>query len=485
MTQRINNNFQQENLVVDWISFKFQDLESEIQTEIVNHLFKIGFNSYQESGKLVNPIKESIRFSSQNKFQVIFIKEGPYWSGIKVNFSGLNASAFYTLIQKNLVDWKVFSSGVLCRFDLYFCHPIEPSGKYFFDNCQRELKEKNKKFSFEKNSKGPILKIGSRRSNNYCRLYESSNSLKFELEVKGKFIQDCHLLLVSNSLEEFEQKLSSHFLNYFAQLLPLWDSSMDWLVKKLRLIKNQSIMKCFLNTDYMNSNQLLVISDQEKLVAFLQLLIFSQKLDFEMEYLGSIAYRQVIFQVKDFLTFRNPTIKYSTSYYQLRKLLDFLSELQKNFLLTSFNDKEFQSLVAVPQVKLSKCNRTKCWIAKVWLVEELFSYKYPFQLPDFFQKKMGKDELAVKVRFMQVFTSRSVKKIFLVQNFFESYPAIVSNQQKAKMKRYFLESVTSYKEHGLIKSNYKVISNGVEFETEQLTITNISEGFILYENLLF
>jgi len=42
--------FDSENLVVDWISFKFQDLEDSTKTKIANYLFKIGFNSYQESG---------------------------------------------------------------------------------------------------------------------------------------------------------------------------------------------------------------------------------------------------------------------------------------------------------------------------------------------------------------------------------------------------------------------------------------------------
>lgn len=49
--------FESENLVVDWISFKFQYLEDSTKTKIANYLFKIGFNSYHESGKLAKPIK--------------------------------------------------------------------------------------------------------------------------------------------------------------------------------------------------------------------------------------------------------------------------------------------------------------------------------------------------------------------------------------------------------------------------------------------
>jgi len=145
--------------------------------------------------------------------------------GTTLQFSGSNATRFYSLVQKKLVNWKIFSSATLGRFDLYYSRNNKStdkiSGKDFLENCQRELKQTNKNFSLEKNRKGWILKIGSRRSNNYFRIYETQNSLKFEHEMKGKFLQKYHLFLVSNPLDEFEQKLSSHFLVYFGKLLPL------------------------------------------------------------------------------------------------------------------------------------------------------------------------------------------------------------------------------------------------------------------------
>jgi len=56
--------FESENLVVDWISFKFQYLDNPTMMQIANYFIKIGFNSYQKSGKLATPIKESILVSS-------------------------------------------------------------------------------------------------------------------------------------------------------------------------------------------------------------------------------------------------------------------------------------------------------------------------------------------------------------------------------------------------------------------------------------
>ena len=65
--------FKNTNITVDWIGFKFQNLDNFAQTKLAEYLFKIGFNSYQESGKLAKPVKESIFVSSKNKFQVLFV----------------------------------------------------------------------------------------------------------------------------------------------------------------------------------------------------------------------------------------------------------------------------------------------------------------------------------------------------------------------------------------------------------------------------
>jgi hypothetical protein len=73
--------YESENLVVDWISFKFQNLESFNQENIAQYLFDIGLNSYQESGKLAKPVKEPIHVNHTNKFEVIFVKEGPLLVG--------------------------------------------------------------------------------------------------------------------------------------------------------------------------------------------------------------------------------------------------------------------------------------------------------------------------------------------------------------------------------------------------------------------
>lgn len=183
------------------------------------------------------------------------------------------------------------------------------------ENCQRELKQTNKNVSLEKNRKGWILRMESRRSNNYSRIYETKNSLKFEHKMKGKLLQNYQILLVENHLDEFEQKLSSHFLVYFGKLLPLQFSYLDWLVIKLRPIRKQSILKYRLNSDYIKSEIYLNI---KIFVMFLPFLTYVRHLGFETGYLGGISYRKVRFKSGDFLKFQDPTVK-TKNHYQLAK----------------------------------------------------------------------------------------------------------------------------------------------------------------------
>jgi hypothetical protein len=146
--------FQSQNIVVDYITFKFQDLDNLHQTKIANYLFQLGFNSYKESGKLAEPIKEPIFVHSTNQFQVCFVGENSYWRGTLLHFFGINATRFYFFAKEEIIDCTIFSSSVLSRFDLYF----EPnyktadkaSAREFLQNCQKNIKHSNnyKHFSY-------------------------------------------------------------------------------------------------------------------------------------------------------------------------------------------------------------------------------------------------------------------------------------------------------------------------------------------------
>jgi hypothetical protein len=457
MTNQNNFSFEFENLMVDWISFKFQNFDEKKENEITYYLFKLGFNSYQQSGKLASPMKKSIQINPSNEFEVLLVKEGPYWKGTTVNFSGTNAPIFYKFIQETRIDWEIFSFGVLSRFNLSYQREIKKSEKAslttFFENCQKKICPPTKTSCLERNKRGWVLKIGNRRSNKYYRIYETENYLKFKYEMKGKLIENYHKLLISNELDELEKKLSSDFWVSFGKLLPLESSYLDWLVRRLRPIRKQASFSLAFNSDYLTSE---TIADPETFILLLQFLIYAKTLDFEMEYLGGIRYRKVSFRLRDFVQFQNPTIQPITKY-QLRKTKNLLDQLQKGCFITSFTDKWSQSLVVIPQVKFELCPREKYWIGKVFLVENLFFYEYPFLILDLFRENLGKVEFKVRVQFLQVFSSVSLEKTFLIEKFFQSYGSALLNQNKTKIKKEFIQMVGFFRKLKLIEETYEVI----------------------------
>ena len=62
-----------------------------------------------------------------------------------------------------------------------------------------------------------------------------------------------------------------------------------------------------------------------------------------------------------------------------------------------------------------------------------------------------------------------------MEEFLEAYKGKISNQRVANLKREFIRVIE-------ILSN-KIISSGQPIVTNELTIQNISEGFIVYEKI--
>ena len=400
-------------------------------------------------------------------------------------------------MKAKIIDWTIFSSGLLSRFDLSYIRDNKRDDKIsieeFLYQCLgnlEKLEEKSKpnrgpNISFDRNSKGRILRVGHRGSNLSYRIYNGETFLKFEHEMKQTFIKKYHPLLASNRLEEFEQQLSLHFFSYSAKKLPLHYTYMDWLVIKIRSIRKQQIPESGLNSHYLDPNTFQSFTDRKNFLSLLQFLMYAQQLDFTRDYLGSTPYRQVVFRLQDFLKYQNSIVNVkSTNYPQLKKVKDFFQELQKNLLIQSFTDFKYRSLVTIPQVELEKSKQNQnCWIAKVWIAEELFDYVHPFLLPSFFKQKTTKDQFEVQFKIIQVFSSINIEKTFLVKEFLDSYSAVLFNQRRTKIKKLFLQFVGLLKEHDLIESNSKIISDGLLVDVDELTTTNIEQDFVLYEKL--
>ena len=175
-----------------------------------------------------------------------------------------------------------------------------------------------------------------------------------------------------------------------------------------------------------------------------------------------------------------PTIYGSTGCFSDTR---FLKVSRSYGLLSAKRTAKFFRGTSIPEVRLWKSKKHNCWIARVWLADELFDYKYPFLLPDFLKQKNTKYDFEVRFEIMKVFSSVNIEKEFFIHEFFDSYPSVLSNQQRTKMKRSFIELVGVLKQHNLIDSNYKISFNGFLLDIDELTTNNISEGFVVYEKL--
>ena len=476
--------FQSQKLVVDYITFKFNNLDSQAQMRLGTYLLDLGFNIYQESGQLVKPMEKPMLVKNKNNYKVTFVVDTPYWNGTLLHFSGQNAGRFYFYAKQNIIDWKIFDEGVLSRFDLYFERKLRVADqilvKDFLTSCQHDVKQKNKNIKLEKNQKGWILKIGNRRTNNFLRIYEQKKSLKFEHEMKGKFIQSYHLLLVKNNFVEFEHNLSSHFFTYFGNLLPLQHVFLDWLVVTLRPNRKTNKLQFGLNSDYLESN---IETNPKHLVQFIQFLNYAQNLDYTLTDWDGVCYRKVTFIVRSFMNFKDPSIS-PTNRYQLKETKRFFRILLTGAIIDSFQDKTFRTLIAIPRIEYDTCPKQKYLIANVWMVNDLFYHNYPFYLPNLFNVKLTKDQFQVRYNFIHVFSSVNIEKVFNIKQFFENYPSVISNQRKTNIKKYYLELINELKDQDFIEPYFKTISNNRTYDVQELSLSNISEGFIIYEKIL-
>jgi len=128
-----------------------------------------------------------------------------YWSWIKLIFSGENGIYFYKLIQEKKVNWKILEVGLpnLSRFDLYYFEKIKDFDEIYVKNLEEKRKNISHSLSYQNKNGGYILKIGSRQSSKYLRIYQKSNGLEFELEIKKQETKKLKLFLFSNELKEF------------------------------------------------------------------------------------------------------------------------------------------------------------------------------------------------------------------------------------------------------------------------------------------
>ena len=282
---------------------------------------------------------------------------------------------------------------ILSRFDLNYLRPLQldegHSITQFLPTSQEEIRKKRinakLKFFFSRE----ILKIVDSKSSRYARIYTTETSLKFEIELRNNLIKDCNYLLVAGSFKELESKLVEEYISYFGKLLPFQYSYTDWLAEKLRpsRVNIKRYSQPTLCSDYLHIESQTIVGSLEskKFIMFLKFLKFTNSLDYKTEIFDGDLYRIVIFRVKEFLNVPHSHYNSQDEYYKMQKTRDFLRDLRQNLFITYFTDNYFKSLVTISKLQLYKCKKSKCWLTRILLLEELFDYKYPFIYPGLFQ----------------------------------------------------------------------------------------------------
>ena len=485
--------FESQDLNVDYITFNFEKLNKNTKIDLINYFYNIGFNAYETDRKYRNAFDEPIKYSFNNLYQIKFIRNiSQHWSGIAVAFPDESGAYFYKLAKNKQIRWDLFKDAVLGRFDLNYLRPLQSheihSVSQFLTSSHEEIKRKRINAKLESSLNNQILKIASRRSSRCARIYTTNNSLKFEIELRNNVIKNYNYLLVQGSFQQLESQLVQEYIYYFGKLLPFQYLYTDWLAHKLRpfRINLKTYSQTTLCSDYINTEleTILASFQPKKFLMFLEFLKFTKSLHYKTEIFDGDSYRIIIFRVKDFLDVSHSYYNSNNQYYKIQKTKDFLQDLQQNLFVKCFTDDYFKSLVTVPKLEIYKCNKSKCWLTKILLLERLFHYPYPFKYPDLFHTqsiKFNKDQYLVRFEFIRVFSIKSPNKHFYLPQFFKQHP--VSNKRIRDMKQIFIQLIRQFYQIQLINSKVKLMLHNNYIDIQSLTTFNISNGFVLYEKV--
>jgi hypothetical protein len=473
--------FQSQKLVVDYMAFTVP-ISNFCEESFANYFAKLKFNSRRviKRGKKVIHNKP-ILSNKKNNYEVKFVENIEYPQFKTLVFHGPNGSRLYFYIKSGLIDWEFLKDRQLTRFDLCSAQKSKISEKSllkFFHECQ-QFNRLGGEDRVERTKEGPLYKVGRRRSTQHYRIYYKDQHLRFEYEIKRDLAKDYTYYLINNDFEFFESDLIEKYIKYSSKIISLKSKYSSWLADKLRYFRKMPSSSFILKTDYIKRQQIRTVQDERNILQFIRFLAYIRDIGYEREYLGDTAYRCVIFKVSDFLKFQDETY----SYYKFKKLKEFFDNLQTNFIIQKFSDSYFQSLVSVPKVEFLKEKRSV--ITKIWIVDDLFYYQYPFSFPDFKTTNLGKHEFTVLSYIVTTFTSTiSISKNYDVNQFIRSCSTL-SNKDTRLIKEYFIKYIKKFVDYNLIENNILLLNNKRFCTVEELTTQNILEGFTVYELLEF
>ena len=371
----------------------------------------------------------------------------------------------------------------LGRIDLHYLrkskitdqnHQVE----HFMEKCCQRIRDKSKrikaKWGLESNCL--VLRIGNRSSSNYYRVYQKQNGLQFELELKNQLVKSFQKFLVDNAIQEFEHNLSKHFYRQSFESLNLNSSCMDWLLDWYRKASQKQNTIGFLTTYLKNDNKELTLN-------FLRFLSFLQN-QTKKSYTRSFddqVYYMIRFTLSDFIRYIGADHK---SHYQRKKVLQIFKDLEafqifklQTFTLEDFDDFEFCSSIIIPYLKVQK--KARLWTVNLAIAKQLYEYKYPFQINEYFLTWKTIYQFQVKSQIITVTAKNSLKKEFYIQEFLKRFN--VPNKKQTQLKQMIIEAIYQQIKNKLIKPQFKIIQkDGSIKKINKLQTQDITQIKVIY-----
>ena len=218
-----------------------------------------------------------------------------------------------------------------------------------------------------------------------------------------------------------------------------------------------------------------LLKEKQHLITLLRLLAYVKKLKYTTKSLTS-QFRRYIFPLRDFLNYNNLT----PNYYQVKKLKTFFDLVKNNFVIESFSDKHYRTLVTVPEVSVHKSEQNILMV-EIWIAEDLFDYLHPFLFSDVFQQKLTKHQFQVLFEIIKTYSSIHLRKEFNVTQFLNNYQSVLSNQHKRQIQEYFIHYLKILHREGKLQDKVLDLSSNKVFQITDLNSSHSQTA--VFENI--
>ena len=211
--------FQSQKLKVDFLTFSFS-MKYFNNQKFAKYFFEShGFNCFVSEGNTRKYV-QTLFYDPEIKDTLIIRLN--YWKQIVVEFPGTSGQKLYQLAKLKSINWEFFYLASLTRIDLCFDYKKTP----FFDplifdkfllksreQILRSIQIRTKNIKLIDNSRGPLLGINKRSNPRHFRVYERTNHIRFELELKSSALSKVHQYFFSSEFELFEENLTKLYFS--------------------------------------------------------------------------------------------------------------------------------------------------------------------------------------------------------------------------------------------------------------------------------